>query len=121
MLQDGQVADTPRAALLHARAARLASRTHDVGVSAFECKSSCLGPSTCAMTRNSGRPSNVSIPWKSLSMGSSFWRGVYPECCEESWACQETALSPWLSGSNAGLKLGEDPPLRENCSFPGFL
>ena len=61
------------------------------------------------MTRNSGRPSQASIPLKSMRMGSSFWVGVYPEVCEESCACQEAALSPLLSNSDTGLKLGEEP------------
>jgi hypothetical protein len=41
--QDGQVAEAPRAALFHTGAARLASGTHDVVVSAFEMQLKLLG------------------------------------------------------------------------------
>jgi len=43
MLQDGQVADAARAALLHASAARLAPGTHEVIVSAFKMHLQLLG------------------------------------------------------------------------------
>jgi hypothetical protein len=43
MLENGQVAYAPRAALLHAGAARLASGTQDVIVSAFEMHIQLLG------------------------------------------------------------------------------
>src|SRR5574341_961517 len=43
MLQDGQVADAPRSALLHLRAARLASATHDGRGAAFEMHLQLLG------------------------------------------------------------------------------
>jgi hypothetical protein len=43
MLEDGQVAYAPRAALLHAGAARLASGTQEMIVSAFEMHIQLLG------------------------------------------------------------------------------
>jgi hypothetical protein len=59
--------------------------------------SSRSGRMTWFITRNAGRPSHASIQGKAVRMGSSFWAWVYPECCEESCACQEAALSPGLS------------------------
>src|SRR5712691_600902 len=50
-----------------------------------------------------------------MRTGSSFWEGstrrTPPEFCEVSCACQEAALRPWLSNSDTGLKLGEEPPI----------
>jgi hypothetical protein len=43
MLQDGQVAEAPRSALLHVGAARLASGTHEVILSALEMHLELLG------------------------------------------------------------------------------
>jgi hypothetical protein len=43
MLQDGQVTDAPRSALLHPKAACLTSGTHEVIVSAFEMHLQLLG------------------------------------------------------------------------------
>jgi hypothetical protein len=43
VLQDGQVADAPRAALLHAGTARLASGTHDGVLFAFKMQLKLFG------------------------------------------------------------------------------
>jgi len=43
ILQDGQVAEAPRSALLHVGAVRLASRTHEVIIAALEMQIELLG------------------------------------------------------------------------------
>jgi len=43
MLQDGQVAEAPRSALLHVGAVRLAAGTHEVIIAALERQSALLG------------------------------------------------------------------------------
>jgi hypothetical protein len=86
-LQDGQVAQAPRPALLDSGTTRLASGTHEGGVPSLEMHIQPLWADDLIDDAEFGQTEQRFDTIDIQAQGSSFWVG-FPAFCKASCACQ---------------------------------
>src|SRR6266496_3519965 len=111
-LQDGQVANAPRPALLDSGTTRLASGTHDGGVPPLEMQIQPLWAAGLIDDAEFGQTEQSFDTIDIHAQGSSFG-GRVSRILQGILRVSITALSHLLSSSTSGLKHGEEPHLTD--------
>src|SRR5712691_11954230 len=106
-LQDGEVTEAPRATLFDPGAARLAARTHDGGLPSFEMQ---IQPFWAYDLIDHVQFWQTEQGFDTIDIheqGSFFWVTCFPECCEESCACQQPLSVPCYQAQTLASNLAK--------------
>jgi hypothetical protein len=116
-LEDGEVANAPRPTLLASGIARLASGTHQGGLSSLEMPIQPLWADDLLDDVECWQTEHGFDTIESQKQGSSFWVTCFPEFCEESCACQLPLSVPFSQAQMLASNLAKSPSRHGLASF----